>query len=58
MRSCTYGFTVKRNLAYTYLPVELEPGAQVQVEVFGQVVPATASPDAVLSKEHAPQRAS
>src|SRR5438309_11448279 len=48
VRSCAYGFTVKRNLAYTYLPVELEPGAQVQVEVFGQVVPATASPDAVV----------
>ena len=58
VRSCAYGFTVKRNLAYTYLPVELKPGAQVQVEVFGQMVPATASPDAVLSKEHAPQRAS
>ena len=27
LRSCAYGFTVKRNLAYSYLPIELKPGA-------------------------------
>src|SRR5204862_2675120 len=35
VRSCGYGFTVRRNLAYSYLPVELKPGATVEVEVFG-----------------------
>src|SRR5207245_6825176 len=40
LRSCAYGFTVRRNIAYSYLPVELRPGAQVEVEVFGRRVPA------------------
>src|SRR6266702_4877827 len=38
LRSCAYGFTVRRNIAYSYLPVELRPGAQVEVEVFGRRV--------------------
>src|SRR5881296_1330124 len=29
IRSCAYGFTVRRNIAYSYLPVGLGPGAQV-----------------------------
>ncbi|HYS97314.1 MAG TPA: FAD-dependent oxidoreductase [Candidatus Dormibacteraeota bacterium] len=58
LRSCTYGFTVNKNLAYTYLPVKLKPGAEVQVEVFGETVLATVMPDAVLAKEHASQHAS
>jgi len=53
VRSCAYGFTVRRNLAYSYLPVELKPGATVEVEVFGDRVPATVMPDAVLSKKSA-----
>ncbi len=53
VRSCGYGFTVRRNLAYSYLPVELKPGASVEVEVFGDRVPATVMPDAVLSKKSA-----
>ena len=40
VRSCAYGFTVGRNIAYTYLPAELEPGAEVMVEVFGGLIPA------------------
>ncbi len=55
VRSCGYGFTVRRNLAYSYLPVELKPGASVEVEVFGDRVPATVMPDAVLSKKSAVQ---
>jgi len=51
LRSCAYGFTVRRNIAYSYLPVELKPGATVEVEVFGDRVPATVMPDAVLSKK-------
>ena len=50
LRSCAYGFTVSKNLAYAYLPVEMKPGAEAQVEVFGRLVPAVVMPDAVLSK--------
>ena len=53
VRSCAYGFTVNKNLAYSYLPVELKPGAHVQVEVFGQLVPAIVTTDSVLSKQDA-----
>jgi len=58
LRSCAYGFTVEKNLAYSYLPAELRPGARVEVEVFGRMVPATVTADAVLSKEPARQHAS
>jgi glycine cleavage system aminomethyltransferase T len=50
LRSCAYGFTVRKNLAYSYLPVEMKPGAEMRVEVFGQLAPAVVMPDAVLSK--------
>ena len=53
LRSCAYGFTVKRNLAYSYLPSELQPGATVAVEVFGDHVPATVTRDRVLEPQHA-----
>ena len=58
LRSCAYGFTVKKNLAYTYLPINLKPGDEVEVDVFGELVPATVMPDALLAKEHAGQPAS
>src|SRR5207302_1960239 len=51
LRSCAYGFTVRRNIAYSYLPIALGPGAQVEVEVFGRRVPAEVSRDAVLKRE-------
>ena len=57
LRSCAYGFTVTKNLAYSYLPMDLKPGAHVEVEVFGQTLPATVMADAVLSKRDATQRA-
>jgi len=50
LRSCAYGFTVQKNLAYSYLPSLLKPGAQVEVEVFGRMIPAAVTHDAVLSK--------
>jgi glycine cleavage system aminomethyltransferase T/glycine/D-amino acid oxidase-like deaminating enzyme len=53
VRSCAYGFTVRKNLAYSYLPVELKPGATVEVEVFGERVPAMVMPDSVLAKKSA-----
>ena len=48
LRSTAYGFTVRKNLAYSYLPVEMKPGATVEVEVFGQMVPATVVRDRIL----------
>src|SRR5438067_13075273 len=52
LRSTAYGFTVKKNLAYSYLPVELKPGDDVEVEVFGQKVPSTVLRDRVLEPQH------
>ena len=57
LRSCAYGFTVNKHLAYSYLPVEMNPGAEAEVEVFGRLVPAVVMPDAVLSKLETRQRA-
>jgi 4-methylaminobutanoate oxidase (formaldehyde-forming) len=51
LRSCAYGFTAHQNLAYAYLPVELGPGDQVDVEVFGSLVPAAVVSDAVIRRE-------
>jgi 4-methylaminobutanoate oxidase (formaldehyde-forming) len=53
VRSCAYGFTAKKNLAYSYLPVEVGPGARVTVEVFGRLVPAIVTADAVISRQGA-----
>jgi 4-methylaminobutanoate oxidase (formaldehyde-forming) len=53
VRSCAYGFTAKKNLAYSYLPVEMMPGGHVRVEVFGRLVPATITTDSVLSRQGA-----
>ena len=50
VRSCAYGFTARANIAYSYLPVELAPGARVEVEVFGERVPALVTNDAVVAK--------
>ncbi|HXJ47919.1 MAG TPA: glycine cleavage T C-terminal barrel domain-containing protein, partial [Candidatus Acidoferrum sp.] len=51
VRSCAYGFTARKNLAYSYLPIELKPGGTVQVEVFGKLIPAFITTDSVLSKQ-------
>ena len=51
LRSCAYGFTVQRNIAYSYLPVGLGPGVRVEVDVFGRRVPAEVSADALLKRE-------
>jgi glycine cleavage system aminomethyltransferase T/glycine/D-amino acid oxidase-like deaminating enzyme len=48
LRSCAYGFTVQRNLAYAYLPVGLGPGTPVEVDVFGTRVPASVTEHAVV----------
>jgi glycine cleavage system aminomethyltransferase T len=53
VRSCAYGFTARKNLAYSYLPVEFGPGEEVEVEVFGRQVGARVTADAVVSKQSA-----
>ena len=53
IRSCAYGFTAKRNLAYSYLPIDLKPGAEVAVEIFGKLVSAGVTADAMISKQAA-----
>jgi 4-methylaminobutanoate oxidase (formaldehyde-forming) len=46
LRSAGYGFTVKRNIAYTYLPIgRTDPGLPVEVEVFGQRLTGQVAPD-------------
>ncbi len=50
VRSCAYGFTARKNLAYSYLPVEIRPGGNVQVEVFGDLVQAGVTAAAVISR--------
>jgi 4-methylaminobutanoate oxidase (formaldehyde-forming) len=47
LRSAAYGFTVRRTIGYAYLPAELGPGSEVQVEVFGELVPAEVTQDAL-----------
>jgi len=51
LRSCAYGFTVRKNLAYSYLPVELKPGATVSVEVFGEMIAAAVVQDRVVEAQ-------
>ena len=33
-----FGYTVERSIAYAYLPAEIEPGARVEVDIFGRWV--------------------
>ncbi len=49
--SCAYGFTVRRNVASAYLPIELGPGARVEVEIFGRLVPAEVREDVLYDPE-------
>jgi 4-methylaminobutanoate oxidase (formaldehyde-forming) len=46
LRSAGYGYTVRKNIGYAYLPVELaEIGTPLVVEVFGERVAAQVAPD-------------
>lgn len=46
VRSGGYGYTIEKNIALCYLPIELaQLGTELFVEVFGERVPATVSPD-------------
>ncbi|MEM4725052.1 MAG: glycine cleavage T C-terminal barrel domain-containing protein, partial [Candidatus Hadarchaeum sp.] len=46
LRSAGYGYTVKKNIGYVYLPTELAAvGTKLKVEVFGQHIDAEVAPD-------------
>jgi glycine cleavage system aminomethyltransferase T/glycine/D-amino acid oxidase-like deaminating enzyme len=45
VRSAAYGFTVRRNVALAKLPAGLDDGAEVQVDVLGELVPAVVVAD-------------
>jgi 4-methylaminobutanoate oxidase (formaldehyde-forming) len=47
VRSAGYGFTVGRNIALAKLPAELEEGAEVAVDVFGDLVTAVVAADSL-----------
>lgn len=51
IRSCAYGFTVRRNIAYAYLPTDFREGDPVEVEVFGELVPAEVARDVLYDEE-------
>jgi len=52
LRSAGYGFTVERNIAYTYLPIDqAKPGVPVEVEVFGERVAGQVAPDVLVDPE-------
>ena len=51
-RSCAYGFTVRRNIAYAYLPADLAEGAVVEVEVLGEPVAAEVAADVLYDPGH------
>jgi glycine cleavage system aminomethyltransferase T len=50
VRSAAYGFTVGRNVALAKLPRELADGDAVEVDVMGDLVPATLSAPDLLSR--------
>jgi 4-methylaminobutanoate oxidase (formaldehyde-forming) len=48
LRSCAYGFTVRRNIALVYLPSGVGPGSRLDAEVFGDLVPVEVTDDALV----------
>jgi glycine cleavage system aminomethyltransferase T/glycine/D-amino acid oxidase-like deaminating enzyme len=51
VRSCGYGYTVRRNVALATLPAELEQGTELTVDVFGDAVPARVEPDVLYDPD-------
>ena len=52
VRSCAYGFTVKGNIAYAYLPAAAAAGDDYEVEVLGELVPARLVEDVLYDASH------
>jgi 4-methylaminobutanoate oxidase (formaldehyde-forming) len=40
-----YGYTVGRSIAYAYLPAEVDVGAEVEIDIFGQWVAGVVAPE-------------
>ena len=53
LRSCAYGFTVRRNVGLVYLPSEIGAGDRLHVEVFGDRIPAEVTDDADVTRVRA-----
>jgi glycine cleavage system aminomethyltransferase T/glycine/D-amino acid oxidase-like deaminating enzyme len=51
VRSCAYGFTVRRNVALATVPADLATGDRVEVDVLGDGAPAELAPDALVDPE-------
>jgi 4-methylaminobutanoate oxidase (formaldehyde-forming) len=49
VRSAAYGFTVRRNVASAYLPIDMRPGDRVEVEVFDRRTPAEVAEDDLVA---------
>lgn len=46
LRSAGYGYTVRKNIGFAYLPVDMVPGkTKLEVEIFGETVAAEIAPD-------------
>jgi glycine cleavage system aminomethyltransferase T/glycine/D-amino acid oxidase-like deaminating enzyme len=51
LRSCAYGFTVGRNVGLASLPSEVGEGAELEVEVFGEAIPAQVAADVLVGAD-------
>ncbi|MDP9295564.1 MAG: FAD-dependent oxidoreductase [Actinomycetota bacterium] len=51
LRSCAYGYTVGRNVAYALLPVSLTTGDRLTIDVFGDRVSAEVASDVLYDPE-------
>jgi len=51
IRSCAYGYTVRRMVALASLPSGLEEGTELTVEIFGDSVPARLERDVLYDPE-------
>jgi glycine cleavage system aminomethyltransferase T/glycine/D-amino acid oxidase-like deaminating enzyme len=51
IRSCGYGYTVRRNVALATVPAELELGTELTVDVFGDAAPARIERDALYDPD-------
>jgi 4-methylaminobutanoate oxidase (formaldehyde-forming) len=57
VRSAAYGHTVRRNVAYAYLPAATADDAPVDVEVLGEPVATRLAPDVLVDPQNARIRA-
>jgi glycine cleavage system aminomethyltransferase T/glycine/D-amino acid oxidase-like deaminating enzyme len=53
VRSCSYGYTVRRTIALATLPAELTPSTELSIDMFGERVPARLERDVLYDPEGA-----